>query len=860
MIGVTSENENVCDGADGVPPEAIQTDELEGSMLSDITVEEQPRPLTSCTVLTPSECGMPETPPRRLLVMPSEEALETGYDSDGNLGPFMSDSVRNEEFVSMDEVAPEAPTVITPLPGNEGESAAAATVPLLDDETIAKMKVSELRTALEVRGLPKNGLKTVLVDRLKGAVAEGVPLVADRPAVEVENTAGPDFHPSAYWKEMSPDGDDIDESIMNVDGIQFRAPTTSAEEHNAQNPNRPKKRNYAEIFDRSPFTSPTRLLPEKNDKGNYKRDCNNNYKYKHQATSDTVPNFEYLFENGVGFDSHPVQWFDLFFPSKRKKDTHPKAVTMDDMTAWLNVKALIANAGRRGGKYSKFVDFTKEEFMSHLSLYLLHAISPSPQINFKFKSEIEDPVNGSTLCHEVFGNGGVTRHKEFKAFFSATDPIVPTPPTSSHPNWKIDPCLKHFVRVSKNCMFIGTSIAIDEQDIGFQGKHKDKQRVTFKKVGDGFLLDALCSDGYTYTFYFRNQPAPKSWIDKGLSPLHARVMSLVQQLPNETRNYVCGMDNLYISPKFAKFMLNESGKRVMIHGVCRPSRGIPKCIIQNTVTKKDDILKEKGTVKCAILVGDSKCKDLVSMSFYDSKPVYFVTNACKSVKWVEKKRKLWHKERGKKVMVPFFRLNIVDEYNNGMGDVDQADQLRLQYRIHYWLRNQKWWFAIFLWIFECSHTNCYVLYRKFYETHGRKPPRTHYEFIQDIALAWLKPSQYWPKPDKVKHRSSQSSTCDSTVTASIITRRVSGSKKRSAVITDNSLNPYSGSLRCRLDRSLNHLPTQTKKPEASCQMYYWVKNGKYRKHLMKCPTCNVILSLEYYKMFHEVSDLSYLKE
>ena len=63
MIGVTPENENVCDGADGVLPAAIQTDELEGSMLSDITAEEQPRPSTSCTVLTPSECGMPQTPP-----------------------------------------------------------------------------------------------------------------------------------------------------------------------------------------------------------------------------------------------------------------------------------------------------------------------------------------------------------------------------------------------------------------------------------------------------------------------------------------------------------------------------------------------------------------------------------------------------------------------------------------------------------------------------------------------------------------------------------------------------------------------------------------------------------------------------
>jgi hypothetical protein len=52
-----------------------------------------------------------------------------------------------------------------------------------------------------------------------------------------------------------------------------------------------------------------------------------------------------------------------------------------------------------------------------------------------------------------------------------------------------------------------------------------------------------------------------------LSPLHSRVLSLMQQLPLDTTHYVCGMDNLFISPKFAKVMYNESGKQIMIHGV-----------------------------------------------------------------------------------------------------------------------------------------------------------------------------------------------------------------------------------------------------------------------------------------------------
>ena len=89
------------------------------------------------------------------------------------------------------------------------------------------MKVADLRIALEARGLSKNGLKTVLIYRMKASVGRKVPLIEDRPATEVQNSAGNDFHLTAYWKEIDPSGDDIDESIMNVDGMRFRAPTTT---------------------------------------------------------------------------------------------------------------------------------------------------------------------------------------------------------------------------------------------------------------------------------------------------------------------------------------------------------------------------------------------------------------------------------------------------------------------------------------------------------------------------------------------------------------------------------------------------------------------------------------------------------
>ena len=64
-------------------------------------------------------------------------------------------------------------------------------------------------------------------------------------------------------------------------------------------------------------------------------------------------------------------------------------------------------------------------------------------------------------------------------------------------------------------------------------------------------MDDLCDEGYTYSWYFKNQLAPINWIGYGLLPLHGRVMNLFEQLSEKTGNYICGMDNLFNWPKFA---------------------------------------------------------------------------------------------------------------------------------------------------------------------------------------------------------------------------------------------------------------------------------------------------------------------
>ena len=63
------------------------------------------------------------------------------------------------------------------------------------------------------------------------------------------------------------------------------------------------------------------------------------------------------------------------------------------MTAWLNVKVMIANSGNWGGKYADFIDFTKCELMSHFvklvkSAYLPFRFTALAITAFKFSHAV----------------------------------------------------------------------------------------------------------------------------------------------------------------------------------------------------------------------------------------------------------------------------------------------------------------------------------------------------------------------------------------------------------------------------------------------------------------------------------------
>ena len=99
---------------------------------------------------------------------------------------------------------------------------------------------------------------------------------------------------------------------------------------------------------------------------------------------------------------------------------------------------------------------------------------------------------------------------------------------------------------------------MDEQTTWFQGRNPRKLRITYKKEGNGFQCDALCDDGYTFKFYFRHDPPPVKYTSAGLSPLHARLMALFDDVTDEYHG--CGVDKLYMSAKFFRDAYNHTKK------------------------------------------------------------------------------------------------------------------------------------------------------------------------------------------------------------------------------------------------------------------------------------------------------------
>jgi hypothetical protein len=71
---------------------------------------------------------------------------------------------------------------------------------------------------------------------------------------------------------------------------------------------------------------------------------------------------------------------------------------------------------------------------------------------------------------------------------------------------------------------------------------------------------------------------------------------------------------------------------------------------------------------------------MLAALIYDTKPVHILSTAAELVQWIVKEKQVWNEEVGKKQLMKFLQLNMIDEYDNHMNSTNIADQLCVVYR------------------------------------------------------------------------------------------------------------------------------------------------------------------------------------
>ena len=289
-------------------------------------------------------------------------------------------------------------------------------------------------------------------------------------------------------------------------------------------------------------------------------------------------------------------------------------------------------------------------------------------------------------------------------------------------------------------------------------------------------------------------------------------------------------------------------------------RGIPPCVKQDEDLKKkqDEV---RGTVKAAVLEGDPMCKNLVASSVYDTKPVHYLSMVSSKLKWVLKIKDVFNVDTGKREHLHFLHLNRIDTYNNSMGHVDIADQLQAFYRPDHWVCNRKWWWATWFWALGVIITNAYIVYVKVMEMNGipKKDILSHHDFWYEIAWAWINEENYLAEKGKLaekkllkKMESSKKRkyAMHSNSISSLLNTSASIDKEVTHMVSDESLNPLTGKLQCRLLDDLDHLPVE-KIGRARCQLHCWAAGDAIEKNIIHCPSCKVHLCIKCYRLFHK---------
>ena len=218
---------------------------------------------------------------------------------------------------------------------------------------LVQMKVSEIKYKLSRCGQPVGERKAVLLERLKMALFQQIPIQSTNnyPQLTTNNLNG--FSPNAKWRPLVP----MEEAMEEPDNATplMHAPTIPVEDAEFI----PQKHNCAERFDHECFVGKVKV-PKLHHNGVPVR-VNAKQQMEQRVNIKDGPEADFLLEKGLNESSKPQDWFKTFLP-------------IFDRNARIHKKS-IHNSGHTNGLFGQI----KKQFLA-VQVFLVVCIHHSPPL------------------------------------------------------------------------------------------------------------------------------------------------------------------------------------------------------------------------------------------------------------------------------------------------------------------------------------------------------------------------------------------------------------------------------------------------------------------------------------------------
>ena len=367
------------------------------------------------------------------------------------------------------------------------------------------------------------------------------------------------------------------------------------------------------------------------------------------------------------------------------------------------------------GKYAKtWYDLTVPELKAFLGACILMGITRMPRATqYWLKSDIFGvfPVITGALVRDRFMDILWTLH------FNDNEKAAPRGSSEYDKLYKVNPLVD---KLSKNFLALYNphrENSIDEAMVIYKGQSSLKQYMPKKPIKRGFKVWCRCDskNGYTCSFQVYTGKIGNT-TEKNLG---ARVVKDLSA-PIKGKGYHLYFDNFFSSPRLLADLVAE--EIYCVGTVVTNRKEFPKfgkaCI--NALGRGDHLEKQ--------VIGDA----VHCFVWRDRKPVAFVDTICDPSETTVVSRKLSDGNHA-----DFTCPVAVKLYNQNMGGVDLADQLRKAYTCSRKSKS-RWYMCLFWFFYDVAIQNSYIL---FCESPNHDLPRyisgrskyTHLEYRRDLA-------------------------------------------------------------------------------------------------------------------------------